>query len=149
MRRSFTKLYIHCIWSTKNREKNLTDDVREKLFAHIRENCSTKNITLLEINGYLDHVHLLIDLNPAMSLAETINLLKGESSHWVNENNLVPGHFKWQKRYSAFSVSNSVKGEVINYILNQERHHKKMSYLDEIKRFYQKYGIAFDEKDLE
>ena len=149
MRKSFTKLYIHCVWSTKNREKTLSEDVREKLFAHIRENCSSKNITLLELNGYWDHVHLLIDLNPAVSLAETINLIKGESSHWLNENSLVPGHFKWQKRYSAFSVGLSVKGKVINYIRNQEAHHRKSSYLEEIKKFYREYGIAFDKRDLE
>ena len=149
MRKSFTKLYIHCVWSTKNREKTLSKDIREKLFAHIRENCSSKNITLLELNGYWDHIHLLIDLNPAVSLAETVNLIKGESSHWLNENNIVPGHFKWQKRYSAFSVSRSVKGRVINYIRNQETHHRTLSYLEEIKKFYREYGIAFDERDLE
>ncbi len=97
----------------------------------------------------MDHVNLLIDLNPAMSLAETINLIKGESSHWLNENIIVHGHFKWQKRYSAFSVSYSVKGKVINYIRNQKTHHRKISYLDEIKKFYHEYGITFDAGDLE
>ena len=110
MRKSFTILYIHCVWSTKNREKILNAHVRNKIFQHIKENCLKKEITLLEINGCADHIHLLIDLNPAMSLSEAINLIKGESSHWINENNIIPGHFSWQKRYSAFSVSNSVKG---------------------------------------
>lgn len=149
MRKSFTKLYIHSVWSTKNREKILNTNVRNKIFEHIKENCLKKEITLLEINGYTDHVHIFIDLNPAMSLAEAINLIKGESSHWINENKIIPGKFSWQKRYSAFSVSNSIKSKVLNYIKNQENHHKKMSYLDEVKKFYKEFGIEFDNKFLE
>ena len=146
--KSFTKLYIHCVWSTKNRSQILNNNVREKLFAHIRDNCIKKDITILEINGYTDHVHLLIDLNPTMPVAEAVNLIKGESSHWINENKLFPGHFSWQKRYSAFSVSHSVKGKVINYIRNQENHHRTMSYMDEIKKFYQEFGMEFKEEYL-
>lgn len=103
----------------------------------------------MEINGYTDHIHLLIDLNPSMPLAEAVNLIKGESSHWINENKLIPGHFNWQKRYSAFSVSKSVKGKVINYIRNQENHHRKLSYLDEVKKFYKEFGIEFREEYLD
>jgi len=149
MRKSLTKLYIHCIWSTKNRERILNTESRKKIFSHIEKNCLKKDINLLEINGYTDHVHILIDLNPAMSLADAINLIKGESSHWINENNIIPGGFKWQKRYSAFSVSNSIKVKVINYVRNQETHHKEISYLDEVKKFYKEFEIEFYERDLE
>ena len=149
LRKSFTKLYIHCVWSTKSREKNLNSAARGKIFAHIRKNCKDKKIALLEVNGFTDHIHLLIDLSPSMSLSEAVNLIKGESSHWINENNIIKGDFKWQKRYSAFSVSNSVKNRVINYIRKQESHHERLSYLDELKKFYKNYGIKFDEKDLE
>ena len=149
MKKSFTKLYVHCVWSTKNREKILTKPLRKKMFAHVKENCIKKEITLLEINGHSDHVHLLLDLHPTMSLAEVVNLVKGESSHWINENKLVLGHFNWQKRYSAFSVSPSVVEKVVNYIRNQEKHHQKLSYLEEIKKFYKEAGIEFEEIDLE
>jgi len=80
----------------------------------------------LAINGEADHIHRLIDLNPSISLARVVSLIKSESSHWIKENNLLPGHFNWQKRYSAFSVSNSVKGKVINHIENQEERHRKL-----------------------
>ncbi len=149
MKKSFTKLYVHCVWSTKNREKILTKPLRKKLFAHIKENCVKKEITLLEINGHNDHVHFLLDLHPTMSLAEVVNLVKGESSHWINENKLALGHFNWQKRYSAFSVSPSVVEKVVNYIRNQEEHHQKLSYLEELKKFYKEAGIEFEEIDLE
>ncbi len=149
MTKSFTKLYIHCVWSTKNRDNILKKSFRQKLFNHIRKNCADKKITLLAINGFTDHIHLLIDLHPTMPLAEAINLIKGESSHWINENKLIPGHFGWQKRYSAFSVSLSVLNKVTHYIQNQERHHEKLTYLEEIKKFYNEFGIAFDKQDLE
>jgi putative transposase len=149
MRKSFTKLYIHCVWSTKKREKILNKDARGKIFAHIQRNCRKKDITLLAINGFIDHIHLLIDLNPAMSIAEAVNLIKGESSHWINENKIIHGDFRWQKRYSAFTVSYSVKQKVISYIRNQEAHHQGLRYLDELKKFYKDAEIKFDEKILE
>lgn len=149
MRKSYTKLYIHCVWSTKNRVNSLNRTARVKIIKHIIENCHKKEILLLAINGFTDHIHILIDLNPSKSLSEIINLLKGESSHWINENNILSNYFNWQKRYSAFSVSNSIKYKVVQYINNQESHHKQMSYLDEIKKFYKEYGIDFNEGYLE
>lgn len=122
-------------------------EVRQKVKKHIREYCESNEIFVKEIDGYLDHLHLLIDLLPTKSPAEVINLIKGESSHWINENNIVHGKFFWQKRYSAFSVSASQKDKVADYIRSQEEHHKKLNFTDELRQFYEKYGLYFGEKE--
>ena len=141
MSKAFTKVYIHYVWATKKRQNVLTKKVIESLKTHIREYCQQKGIYVYEVNGFLNHLHLLIDLPATKSVAEVINLIKGESSHWINSTNLLPGKFAWQIRYSAFSVSASKKKVVANYIRNQESHHRKKSFIEELKLFYEQYGL--------
>lgn len=145
MTKSYTKIYIHYIWATKDRRRILTKEVREKVVKHIREYAKVNNIFVEELGAYLDHLHLLIDLPPTKSPSEVINLIKGESSHWINENDIVRGKFFWQKRYSAFSVSASQKDKVADYIRRQEEHHKKLTFAEELKQFYEKYGLDFND----
>ncbi len=111
----------------------LTRDARNEVEMHIREYSRRNNIFVIEVGGYIDHLHLLVDLPPTRSPSEVINLIKGESSHWINENNIVRGKFVWQKRYSAFSVSASQREKVVDYILRQEEHHKKLTFAEELK----------------
>ncbi|NIT57862.1 MAG: IS200/IS605 family transposase, partial [Aliifodinibius sp.] len=118
--KSPTRIYIHFIWGTKDRQRVLTRDARNEVEMHIREYSRRNNIFVIEVGGYIDHLHLLVDLPPTRSPSEVINLIKGESSHWINENNIVRGKFVWQKRYSAFSVSASQREKVVDYILRQE-----------------------------
>ncbi len=141
MKKSYTKIYIHYVWSTKNHEKILKKEIREQIKAHIREYCRENDIFVIAIDGYLEHLHLLVDLPPTKSVAEAINLIKGESSHWINQNDLFPGKFAWQVRYSAFSVSASQKERVAEYIRNQEAHHRRKTFQEELEEFYKKYGL--------
>jgi len=141
MRKAYTKLYIHYIWSTKMREKSLSNDLVKKLNQHVRDYAGSSGIFIVETNGYLDHCHLLIDLPPSQSPAQAINLIKGEASHWINSNNLVKGKFAWQDKYSAFSVSASQKEKVASYIRNQAMHHTKMTFAEELKMLYERYGL--------
>jgi putative transposase len=87
------------------------------------------------INGIEDHVHCLINLKPSQSISTIVKQLKGESSYWINLNNMVEGEFKWQTGFGAFSVSHYNVPKVRKYILNQENHHKKMSFEEEMKKF--------------
>ncbi len=145
MKRSFSKIYLHYIWSTKNRQKIFTAELVCKINQHIREYAAKNNIFVVEVNGTHDHFHLLIDLPVTFSPARAINLIKGESSHWINEQNFVQGKFFWQKRYSIFSVSESQKEKVKKYIQTQEKHHQKISFQEEVKEFLKKHGLAFSE----
>jgi putative transposase len=121
---SAIKLIIHIVWSTKNRAKLLLPETRKHLFQHMREYATTKNINIVKLNGYLDHVHCLIYLSSTEKLAEIVKLLKGESSHWLNNSYLLSDNFKWQSEYFAESVSVKEMPKVIGYIRNQEIHHE-------------------------
>ena len=144
---SYIKIWIHAVWTTKTRGKYLIKDVRYKLFKHIKENADKNGIYIDFINGHLDHVHCLISLTARQNIADVINSIKGESSHWVNENKLTPIKFGWQRKYFAVSVSESHINRVRNYIKNQERHHKKKTYQEEYDEFIEKYGFEILEDD--
>ena len=118
------KIWIHLVWATKNREPILTQDIRQQIFSHIRENASKKNIYVDFVNGHVDHVHCLISLNQEQTIAKIVQLIKGESSFWINKNNLCRQKFEWQDEYFAVSVSESGINKVREYIKNQEDYHK-------------------------
>ncbi|HEX9828859.1 MAG TPA: IS200/IS605 family transposase [Bacteroidota bacterium] len=135
----YTRIWIHLIWSTKNREAILKKELRETIFQHITANAKEKRIYLDCINGYVDHVHTLIGLKADQSIAKVAQLLKGESSHWVNEEKLTPKKFEWQDEYIAVSVSESAIDKVRVYIGGQEEHHRKKSFSEEYQEFVIKY----------
>ena len=138
---SWIRVWIHVVFTTKKRKPFLNNkEVREKVFAHIKQNAKKKGIKLDEINGYKDHVHCLIAVNKDLSISETIRLIKGESSFWINKNAIVNSKFSWQDDYWAVSVSESHLPRVKAYIQNQEEHHKKKSFEEEVEQFMKKYG---------
>ncbi len=136
---AMVKIWIHAVWATKNREPFLSKQLRQDLFLHIRENGNTKGIHTDFINGYTEHVHCLISLNPEQSISKVVQLIKGESSFWINRNNLFAGKFEWQDEYFAISVSESKLDAVREYIKNQERHHRQKTFKQESDEFMAKY----------
>ena len=137
---SWVRIWVHIVFTTKNREKNLNKEIREKIFMHIKQNAKDKNILLDCINGYMEHVHCLISLNREHSISKLNQLIKGESSRWINMNNLVRNKFSWQDDYWAVSVSESHLNAVREYIDNQEEHHRAKPFSEEINEFMSKYG---------
>lgn len=137
----YTKLYIHLVWATKNRLPMLDKKIRSELFDHIKENAKSKNIFIDTIGGYNEHVHILISLDPTQSISNILNLIKGESSHWLNKSQMTKGRFEWQDEYFAVSVSPSVIGKVREYILNQELHHQKKTFSKEYEDFIKSCGL--------
>ena len=135
------KIWIHLVWATKSREPILTQDIRQQVFSHIRENASKKNIYVDFVNGHVDHVHCLISLNQEQTIAKIVQLIKGESSFWINKNNLCRRKFEWQDEYFAVSISESGINKVREYIKNQEEHHKKKKFQEEYEEFVNKYGF--------
>ena len=138
---SYSKIWIHAVWGTKGRTPILQKETRKQLFNHIQENAAQKKIFIKSINVYVDHVHVLVGLKADMSLSETIQLLKGESAHWANKNQICLPKLIWAKEYFAVSVSESMLGKVIDYINNQEEHHRKKSFSEEYEEFIQKYNF--------
>jgi putative transposase len=134
------KIWVHLVFATKNREPLLNKELRNNLISHIIENCREKDIYLQAINGYTEHIHCLISLGKDQNISKISQLIKGESSFWINQNNLTLEKFVWQDDYFAVSVSESQVEAVTNYIKNQETHHSKKSFEDEVNEFMNKYG---------
>jgi putative transposase len=139
---SFVKIWIHCVWSTQNRDCYIPLSFRPDLLKHFRINAEAKNIILDYINAHEDHVHALINLGKQQNMADVVHLLKGESSFWINRQKILPFEFKWQDDYFAMSVSPSHVDRVRHYIKNQDDHHKHMSLEEETKLLMTKSGFG-------
>ncbi|MBI2619023.1 MAG: IS200/IS605 family transposase [Ignavibacteriales bacterium] len=135
----YVRIWVHLVWSTKNRKPMLQSEIRSKVFDHIKVNAKAKDIFLDTIGGYIDHLHALISLGSSQTIAKVAQLLKGESSHWVNQNFVLPGSFEWQDEYFAVSVCESDVERVREYIRRQEEHHRKKSFAEEYQEFLRDY----------
>jgi putative transposase len=143
---SFVKIWIHLVFSTKNREPWLKEEIRYKVHQHIIQNCKEKEIFLQAINGYTEHLHCLISLGKDQNISKIAQLIKGESSFWINKNNVLSEKFSWQDDYFAVSVSESQVESVVKYIENQKVHHSKKSFDQEVEEFIVKYGFKIIKK---
>lgn len=144
----FVKVYIHFVWSTKNRMPFLaTREMRQKVWNHIRENARKKGIFIDFVNGYKDHCHCLVSLGFDQTIQKVAQIIKGESSFWINKEKICDEKFGWQEEYFAVSVSESMIDRVRNYIKNHEEHHRKKTFQNEYDEFITKYGFQLH-KDL-
>jgi putative transposase len=141
MSHSFNKIWIHAIWSTKERMPLIHPTIENKLYNFISEQLHEQGCPVRNINGMPDHVHCLFLLNPQKSIAEVIKQIKGSSSHFINQSNLTIDKFSWQTGYAAYSVSESIIDKVFNYIQNQMQHHTKKTFQQEYEEFINLYGL--------
>ena len=140
---AYLRVWIHLVWSTKNREPLINSgEVRRELFRHIGDNAAKKEVYLDCVNGTCDHVHALVSLAPDQTISRIAQLLKGESSHWFNQQNLSRRKLEWQDDYFAASVSDSAVRQVRSYIQNQEEHHKKRMFSEEYAKFMRSHGFS-------
>lgn len=130
---SWVRIYVHLVFCTKNREPFLnTLAQRQEVFKHIKKNAQEKEIWLESVNGHNNHVHCLISLGRDQTISKIAQLIKGESSYWINKINLTKSKFTWQDDFWASSVSDSHVGRVKKYIDNQEAHHSKKTFDSEV-----------------
>lgn len=137
----FIKAWFHLVWATKNRYPFLNSDIRQTVFDHIKQQAKQKAIYLDCISGYTDHVHCLISLSVDQTISKTVQLLKGESSFWINKEKLCYQKFEWQEEYFAVSVSHSQIDIVRRYIENQEQHHGHKTFQQEYDEFMANYNF--------
>ncbi len=143
---SWVRIWVHLVFSTKGAQPFLlTTELRQTVFNHIKENSQKKGILLNIVDGYDNHVHCLLLLGKEHALSKIVQLIKGESSHWINENKLVKGKFCWQDDYWAVSASESHINSVKEYISNQEMHHRKRTFKEEVDLFMKKYKWEYIE----
>ena len=148
MPQSLSNVYIHLIFSTKDRMPIINANVRPELHAYMATVLRNINSPVIVANSVEDHVHLLFKLARTVTVSRAVEDVKKSSSKWMKSKSVGLERFSWQSGYGAFSVSESNAPEVANYIRNQEEHHKKKSFQDEYREFLAKNGIEFDERYL-
>jgi REP element-mobilizing transposase RayT len=145
MAQSLSKNYLHIVFSTKNREHVLTPAVQLDLHSYMATILKEKNCPAIQIGGTNDHVHMLFVLDKSVTLSDMVRETKANSSRWLKTQSPDLQHFLWQGGFGAFSVSQSDVSSVSNYIRNQEKHHQKLSFQDELRTLLNRYEIDFDE----
>lgn len=138
---TYYKIWMHFIWATSKWQRIITNELKQKLILHYKKYGKEKGFYVDTVNGDMEHVHLLVSIKPSQTPSGIANALKGESSNWINRNKYIRSKFAWQRGYSVFSVSESQVGKVKNYIKNQEKHHRKKTYQEEVVEFLKLYGI--------
>jgi putative transposase len=147
MPQALAQVYLHIIFSTKNRQPLLHDPgIREEMHKYLAGTCNNLDCPTLQVGGIADHVHLLCRFGRSISIKDLIKGLKIESSKWVKGKAAELQDFYWQNGYGVFSVSPGHVEPLREYIRNQETHHKTESFQDEFRRLLRIYGIAWDER---
>jgi REP element-mobilizing transposase RayT len=147
MPQSLAQLYVHIVFSTKNRQPFLQDrEFRDRVHAYLHGVCENQGSPSLRVGGPDDHVHILCRLSKTHDVATLIRELKRDSSKWIKEEQPRLGDFYWQQGYGAFSGIPSHVSALVEYIINQEEHHRRESFQDEFRRLCMKYGVAIDER---
>jgi putative transposase len=144
---TYSNLLYHIVFSTKDRERLITEEFKEELYRYMAGITREEGGTLLEIGGIEDHVHLLAKFKPSIAASDMLRLIKTNSSKWMRE---VKGHarFGWQEGYAAFSVSESLVVAVRRYIRNQAMHHRRQSFQEEFVAMLERHGVEYDPRYL-
>ena len=146
MAHTYSNLLIHALFSTKARKPSIEAEIRADLFAYMGGIIGNLKAKPLLINGPKDHVHLLFRLPPSLPVSDLLEKVKANSSRWIHERWPHRSRFAWQTGYAAFSVSESNLKDVKAYIANQEEHHRKVTFQEEVLAFLKKHGIEYDRR---
>ncbi|WP_192348048.1 IS200/IS605 family transposase [Algoriphagus sp. Y33] len=145
---TYTQLIYHIVFSTKHREPTLIKDHRPRLFASINQLLTNKNCLLYRINGVENHLHILTHVHPTVAISTLVKDIKLASHDLIKEEDIFPNFHGWQDGYGAFSETIKAKERLMNYIKNQEEHHRTISFVDEYKTLLKEYEIEFDPRYL-
>lgn len=146
MGNTYTSLYIHYIFSTQNRLPLIVPEIQDRLWPYMAGIAKNNNMKALAVGGMPDHIHILLSLSATISISKTIQIIKGNSSKWINGNFDTSDHFSWQKGYGAFTVNISILQDTIRYIQNQAVHHRRKSFKNEFLDFLKKNKVVYDER---
>jgi putative transposase len=145
---TYTQIYYHVVFSTKGREPALAKDRRKDLFRYIWGILNSNHCHLHRLNGVEDHIHFLMSLHPTVALATLIRDLKTSTTAWIRQENVFEGFPGWQDGYGAFTKSHEDRDRIIEYIKNQEEHHRRATYQEELRALLKEAGIEYEEKYL-
>ncbi len=148
MANTFTSLHYHVVFSTKNREPWLRQDIETRVWSYLGGIARENAMKPLLIGGVDNHVHLLLGVPPSLAISKAVQLIKGGASVWIRENLAGLGGFGWQDGYAAFTVSKSLIPDVEAYIRSQREHHRVKTFEEEYRAFLEKHEIAYEERYL-
>jgi putative transposase len=143
---TYTQIHIQAIFAVKFRDSLIDHSWKERLHKYITGIVQNNGHKMLSINSMPDHLHLLFGFRPNQSISDLMRLVKCDSSEWINKQKLTKNKFRWQDGYGAFSYARSQVKAVINYVENQESHHKKITFLQEYIVFLKRFEIDYDER---
>ena len=145
---TYTKIYIQAVFSVKYRKAFIDASWSERLYQYLGGILKTEGHHPIAINGVSDHVHVFFSLKKDQSVSDIIMLIKGNSSKWINEQGFCSRKFQWQQGYGAFSYGASQVKDVIRYVDNQEAHHRKMSFREEVEKLLELFEVPYEEQYL-
>ncbi|HBX52742.1 MAG: transposase [Bacteroidetes bacterium RIFOXYA12_FULL_35_11] len=148
MPNTYTQINIHAVFAVKHRENIITRNYRDELHKYISGILTNLKQYPLAVNGWKDHVHIFFEMQPTSNLSDILQIVKANSSKWINTNNFVKGKFNWQNGFGGFSYSKSQRANVIRYIVNQEQHHEGISFKKEYLNLLEKFEIDFKDQYL-
>ena len=148
MANTYSQLNVHCIFAVKGRENFITKTFRDDLHRYISGILKQDGSYPLAVNGWMDHVHVFFELPVTMRVSDQMRMVKATSAKWINKNHFLKGNFSWQEGYGAFSYSRSQRDTVIKYIMNQEAHHKTISFRTEYLEMLNEFQIPFADEYL-
>ncbi len=148
MANTYSQIYLQVVFAVKGRKNLIQSEWKDELYKYICGVVNGKKEKVYAIGGVSDHIHILISIKPNILLSDLVRDIKCNSSKWINERQYVIGKFQWQEGFGAFSYTHWHLDTIINYINNQEEHHKKKSFRDEYLEFLEKFYIEYDEKYL-
>jgi putative transposase len=146
MANTFTQIHIQAVFTVQNNDCVIRESWKEELFRYITGIVQNNGHKMLAINAMPDHIHLFFGMRPTQSLSDLMRDIKSDSSKWINEKKFIQAKFSWQEGFGGFSYSKSHVDNVINYIKNQQEHHKKITFIEEYLDFLNKFEIPYDER---
>jgi len=146
MANTYTQIHIQVVFTVQNRQCLIKNEWKNELYKYITGIIQNHNHKVLQINGMQDHIHILFGMRPTQSLSDLMKQVKQDSSKWINTKGYINGKFSWQAGYGAFSYAKNQLPNVINYIKNQEEHHKIKTFSDEYLKLLTEFKIDYDDR---
>ena len=148
MAQSLSKVYVHIIFSVKNRENLLDHNIESSMHEYLGGICKGLDCNPFRIGGYKDHVHILCLLSRKITQMKLVEEIKKQSSKWIKTKSESYSNFYWQDRYGIFSINPAEIDKVVDYIDKQHEHHRQKNFQDEYRSFLKKYKVEYEERYL-
>ena len=148
MPNTYSKMYCQAVFAVKYRKAVIENSFKEKLYSVIGNLINETEAKVLLVNGHIDHIHCFFQFFPKISISEVLKNAKSKSSKWINESGFLENRFEWQSGFGSFTYSEKEFSKIYNYVKNQEKHHQKMTFLEEYRLMLKAHNVDFSPEYL-